>query len=361
MTKRVLMVGAFPPPVHGMAQVNAQMRDALAQSGARVSTFDLSAKSLERATGARLKRVLRIARVFAPFLGEVLSAHGGTLYVGLSGGWGLVYEICFVAWARVCGHSIFLHHHSFAYLRARTGLMRTLVWVAGKDALHITLCGRMAESLRRHYGQNMRVRVVSNAAVIPPASDSLANERTALRALGFLSNISKEKGVFLFIEIAEELQQRGVELVARIAGPFQDGSVEAEVLARIARSTCLEYAGPKYGEDKMRFFDSVDALVFPSRYANEAEPLTVHEAMSRALPVLSLDRGCIAEIVPSTAGSVLADGDDVVRRAADVIAEWWRNPELVREKSRYARAEYLKLRQANLENFAALCREMAAG
>lgn len=355
------MVGAFPPPVHGMAQVNAQMRDALVQSGARVSAFDLSGKSLERTTGARLKRVLRIARVFVPFLGQALSAHGGTLYVGLSGGLGLAYEICFIAWARVCGHSIVLHHHSFAYLRAKSGLMRTLVRIAGKDALHVTLCGRMAELLRRQYGQNMRVRVISNAAVITPLSDSPANDRTALRSIGFLSNISKEKGVFLFIEIAEELQRRGVDLMARIAGPFQDESVAAQVLARIAQSGCLEYIGPKYGEDKTQFFDAVDVLIFPSRYANEAEPLTVHEAMSRALPVLSLDRGCIAEIIPPTAGSVLVDGDDIVCRAADILAEWWRNPELVRERSRVAQAEYLKLRQASLENLAALCRKMAAG
>lgn len=354
------MVGAFPPPVHGMAQVNVRMRDALAQSGVHISTFDLSPKSLERTAGARLQRVLRIARVFVPFLGKALASHGGTLYVGLSGGWGLAYEICFVAWARACGHSIFLHHHSFAYLRARTGLMRTLVWVAGRKAVHVALCGRMADSLRRHYGRDVQVRVISNAAVIPPAGTEPTGERSALRSMGFLSNISKEKGIFLFIEVAEELQRRGVHVVARIAGPFQDESVEAEVMGRIAQSACLEYAGPKYGEDKTRFFDSVDVLVFPSRYANEAEPLTVHEAMSRALPVLSIDRGCIGEIVPRAAGCVLADGDDVVRRAADVLAEWWRNPEQPGGMSRNARAEYLKLRQAHAENFAALCREMAS-
>lgn len=358
MTKRVLMVGAFPPPVHGMAQVNALVRDTLAQSGSRVSAFDLSARSLERTASARLKRILRIARVFVPFLVEALRGHGGTLYVGLSGGWGLAYEICFVAWARACGHFIVLHHHSFAYLLGRTALMRMLVRVAGKNAIHIALCHRMAEALRRHYGPDMRIRVISNAAVIPPASDGPVSERTALRSLGFLSNISKEKGVFLFIEIIEELQRRGVEVAGRIAGPFQDESMEAEVRTRITQSACHEYAGPKYGEDKTRFLDSIDVLIFPSRYANEAEPLTVHEAMSRALPVLSLDRGCIAEIVPSTAGCVLADGEDIVRRAADILEEWQRNPDLLREKSRNAQAAYANLRQAHVDNFAALCHEM---
>jgi glycosyltransferase involved in cell wall biosynthesis len=343
-----------------MAQVNAQMRDALAQSGARLSTFDLAAKSLERTTGARLKRILRIASVLTPFVTEVVRARGSVLYVGLSGGWGLAYEICFVAWARLWGFSIFLHHHSFAYLQARTGLMRILVWAAGRDARHIALCGRMADLLRHHYGADAIVQVISNAAVIASPSNTPVNERVALRSLGFLSNISREKGVFLFIDIAEELQRRGATVIGKIAGPFQDEVVKTEVLARISQSTCLEYVGPQYGEDKTRFFDSIDTLIFPSRYANEAEPLTVHEAMSRALPVLSLDRGCIAAIVPSTAGSVLADGDDVVRRAADVLAEWWHNPELVREKSRNARAANLQLRQAHLDSFAALCREMAS-
>ncbi|MGK2925647.1 MAG: hypothetical protein ACSLE2_08490 [Lysobacterales bacterium] len=31
----IVMVGAFPPPVHGMAAVNAAVRDALRQAGVR--------------------------------------------------------------------------------------------------------------------------------------------------------------------------------------------------------------------------------------------------------------------------------------------------------------------------------------
>jgi len=35
------MVGAFPPPVHGMAQVNANVKSALVECGADVTTCDL--------------------------------------------------------------------------------------------------------------------------------------------------------------------------------------------------------------------------------------------------------------------------------------------------------------------------------
>ncbi len=125
-------------------------------------------------------------------------------------------------------------------------------------------------------------------------------------------------------------------------------------------SECLQYVGPQYGEEKVQFLDSIDVLVFPSRYVNEAEPLTVHEAMARAVPVLALDRGCIQEIVPSVAGTVLEDNENTVSRAADVLMEWWRNPEQMRVKSDGAIETYSKLRLLHLDNFAALCNEMVS-
>jgi len=347
--------------VHGMAQVNAQVRSVFDERGVDVNVYDLSGGTLQRGIGVRLARVGRVARNILRFAGVASRAHGSVLYLGLSGSWGQAYEIVFVALARVFGFTLYLHHHSFAYLNRSKKLTRVLIWIAGKGAHHVTLCDSMATALRRHYGRDLLVRVVSNAALIEPWHHESASRRTALRSLGYLGNISREKGVLLFIEILEELNKRGAKLVGRIAGPFQDDEIKAIVLDRITGSGYLHYLGPQYEGEKIRFLDSIDVLVFPSRYENEAEPLTVHEAMSRGAPVLSLDRGCIREIVPCEAGAVLKDNETIVSRAADVLMEWWRNPEMVAVKSEGAIEAYLKLRQLHLSNLTALCSEMASG
>ncbi len=209
MVKRVFMVGAFPPPVHGMAQVNAQVMSALVALEVDATSYDLSARTLDRGIVARLRRSALVARTLVTYALGVSRSPAGVLYVGLSGGWGQAYEICFVALAKVFKFSVFLHHHSFAYLHTAKDLTRLLVWVAGKEARHVVLCERMAIALRRHYGEGMLVRVVSNAALIAPSVAGNAKQREALRSLGFLSNISREKGVFLFIGIVEELHRRG--------------------------------------------------------------------------------------------------------------------------------------------------------
>lgn len=359
MKKHVFIVGAFPPPVHGMAQVNFNVRSTLLESGVNVTTFDLSGRTLSRGVGARLRRLYVVARTLIGFARNASKSPTSTLYVGLSGGWGQAYEICFVAIGKAFGFSVFLHHHSFAYLHKSKVLTRILVWVAGNAARHIVLCERMATLLRLNYGQGMIVRVVSNAAITAPSNAENAWPRNFLHSVGYLSNISRQKGVFLFISIMDELHKRGAEVVGRIAGPFQDDKVASEVLDLISSSSRLQYVGPRYGQDKVQFLDSIDVLVFPSRYVNEAEPLTLHEAMARALPVLSLSRGCISEIVPAEAGAVLDDDESFVSRAADILMEWWLDPTQLRGKSEGAIAAYSHLRQSHLGNFSALCTEIA--
>lgn len=357
----IFMVGAFPPPVHGMALVNAKVRSVLMDNRANIRSYDLAGRSLNRGALVRFRRLGRVVDSLIRFALDAARVPAGVLYVGLSGGWGQAYEIAFVAIGRTLGFSVYLHHHSFAYLHTPKSLTRLLVWTAGKRAHHIALCNGMASALCRHYGKDLLVRVVSNAALIAPSDAGDLRQREALGSLGYLGNISREKGIFLFMDIVEELHKRGAGVVGRIAGPFEDDKMKAEVQERVAQTECLQYLGPQYGNDKTRFLDAIDVLVFPSRYQNEAEPLTVHEAMARGAPILSLERGCIGEIVPPGAGVVLADDDTVVGRAADVLMEWWRSPETIRSKSAGAVAAYADLRTLHLENFRALCHEMVSG
>ena len=55
----------------------------------------------------------------------------------------------------------------------------------------------------------------------------------------------------------------------------------------------LEYRGALYGADKDAFFEAIDVFIFPTRYKNEAQPTVIFEAMSRGVPILSYERGCI--------------------------------------------------------------------
>jgi glycosyltransferase involved in cell wall biosynthesis len=70
----------------------------------------------------------------------------------------------------------------------------------------------------------------------------------------------------------------------------------------LATAKHTSHLGPIYGETKERFYQHLDILLFPTKYANEAEPLVIHEALRNGIHVIACDRGAIAELLQNGAG-----------------------------------------------------------
>jgi glycosyltransferase involved in cell wall biosynthesis len=343
------MVGAFPPPVHGMAAVNWAVRTQLERKGIPLVWINIAAPSLGRSLTAR---IARLPNALCGMLRFVLRArHGETLYMSISGGFGQVYEVLFLLLARLYGLRIFLHHHSFAYLDQRKVLTRMLVSVAGSSATHIALSSGMAARLQRTYPQSKRVVAISNAVLLLEDTRASAMPHQALAKIGFIGIIAAEKGVFEFLAVAEKLEAIGNPIQAILAGPFQDSKIERLVRERLTRLRSVEYVGPKYGQNKAAFFHEIDVLLFPTRYVNEAEPLTIHEAMMHGVPVIAYGRGAIGEIVSSVCGLVIDPAQDFVRYAVTQLQVWRESPQALQQASKSAREHFLAICLENKERW----------
>lgn len=323
---RVIMVGPFPPPMHGMAAVNAAVHDRLRTAGVDLCVCDVAAPNLDRRLLPRLKRLPRIARALV-VLALVRKRLGAALYLSVSGGWGQVYDALFVALARARGMRVFMHHHSYAYLDRRSRVTALLVGVAGADAVHVLLSRGMAERMRSVYPRVSQARVVSNAALLLASAAHAPATRARLCTLGFLGNLTPEKGVLVFLDVCEALQARRLAIRCVLAGPFPDIDVERTVRGRLAHLPMVEYVGPKYGEAKKAFFADLDALLFPTRYVNEAEPLVIHEALRAGVPVIAYARGAIGEMVDASCGLAVRPEADFVSAAVAHIVAWKDNPD----------------------------------
>ena len=342
---RIVMVGAFPSPVHGMALVNVAMRSALEQHGLAPLVIDLAAPSLARSVWTRAARLVRVLRGLLR-LATLRRGRGGSLYMSVSGGFGQVYETVFAGLARLHGLRVFLHHHSFAYINEPRRITSWLFRVAGADSVHIVLSPDMARRLSATYGLRPAV-VLSNAVMIAPLPDIGARIRSGLRTMGFLSNISADKGIFEFLELFASLRRDGCPLHARLAGRFQDASIQREVGARLHALPELEYVGPVFGDAKEAFFDAIDVLIFPTRYANEAEPLTVHEAMMRGIPVIAYGRGAIPEILGADCGCVVHPSEPFVPAAQMQIRAWIDDAAMLTSASKASVSRFAKIRERN--------------
>jgi glycosyltransferase involved in cell wall biosynthesis len=215
----------------------------------------------------------------------------------------------------------FLHHHSYAYLDTRSYLTWLLVAVAGGSGVHIVLSSGMAGRLREAYRVN-EVVPISNAIFDSGKAAAETRAREQLSTVLFIGNISLEKGVFEYLDLLEKCSTAGMEITGKLAGPFQDHETERKVRQRLAGLPSVEYVGPKYGREKEALYALVDVLVFPSRYANEAEPVTIHEALARGVPVIAYGRGAIPEIVGLDVGLVIDPSECFVPPALAQLDAW---------------------------------------
>ena len=101
----------------------------------------------------------------------------------------------------------------------------------------------------------------------------------------------------------------------------------AQSLRALAESTsALTLAGPFEPAQREAVFGALDLLVVPSLWW-ENSPLTIHEAFQRGVPVLTSDRGGMAELVAHGGGSCFPPGD--AQGLAERLAAFVADPSLV--------------------------------
>jgi glycosyltransferase involved in cell wall biosynthesis len=336
----VFLVGAFPPPIHGMAVINMALLNRLRTACVKPLVIDISASSLDRRLSVHIYRFLKIIRAIAWFSIRK-DVQGATFYMSVSGGLGQIYEIFFALLARIKGMKLFMHHHSFAYLNERKFYTQILIDVAGSSCVHIALSNIMAKRLEFLYKTSVSVSI-SNIVFHPRKEVVSKKSFKELTTIGFISNISAEKGIFEFLDLMSTIKSEKLLLKALVAGPFQNPHIEKAVFKRLAHMQNVKYVGPKYGVDKEKFFEQIDVLVFPTRYVNEAEPLIVLEAMNRGVPVIAYGRGCIPEIVGKNCGRIVDMNENLVSIAIEQIKAWQYNLKTFEAASRATTNRFLE-------------------
>lgn len=343
----IFFVGPLPPPTNGFSEISRRMLDFLSLKNS-VRIFDV-------APSVTLYAVIFKWCCFVFFL---VKKKPFSLYLAFSGGRRQWIDLCFILVAWLRGVRVFVHHHSFSYLDANN-LSLVLKLGIFKHVIHIVLCDCMRDDLARQYGINLsNIRVLSNSAFF---DDALSIDRTELRSsrlqVGFLSNISFEKGIFEFFSVLNSAVLAGVTMDGVIAGPV-DSAISKSFARNLASSSGIRYVGSVYGGDKESFFASIDVLFFPTRYPNEAEPVTILEALSFGIPIIAFDRGCIRGMVSESAGTVFTYSAVFVEHALAALRPLAESPAKLANAKLAARASFDASRFVNQVRLGELVAEM---
>lgn len=135
-------------------------------------------------------------------------------------------------------------------------------------------------------------------ASIPPAIREAppTRIREGVPRVGFLGRIESYKGVDDLLSAASRLLSTGRKLVVDIAGNGPDQGRLEQRASDLGIEGSVHWSGRVAGEEKERWFRSLDCLVVPSR-TFENFPLVALEALVREVPVVATRIGGIGDIV----------------------------------------------------------------
>lgn len=342
----VAFMGPLPPPVHGFSIINEKVLALLTEKNLDVTVFDVGPKTMKYgAKFARLSRLLFFPFVLLRFIFLLGTGRCSAFYIGISGGRGQIFDIAFIFSARMLSVPVFIHHHSFAYINSVGLHNRFLFWAAG-SAEHIVLCSDMARKMTDIYGLDQKnVMVLSNIAFMDrpeKISPSLEREKDAC-VVGYISNISYEKGIGEYFSLVRAMRDAGFSVSGAVAGPVVPGSA-AKFQSDLSENPYINYLGPVYGKEKESFYRSLDVLVFPTKYINEAEPLVLWEAMSYGVMVVSVARGCIECTIPRDVGIVSKNIEEFLPTALSELSSLLKDDGLLQKKRSAAYSHFSESR-----------------
>jgi glycosyltransferase involved in cell wall biosynthesis len=200
----------------------------------------------------------------------------------------------------------------------------------------------MKDRLTYLYGGPLHVVVVSNASTTDPPLDT-PRARTSVKTIGFISNLTRSKGVLDFLDVAEGVCAAYPDVRAVLAGKIEEPALRTIITRRLMDAPWITYVGPIYDDTKSRFYAAMDVLVFPSRHVDEADPRVIDEALAHGVVIVARARGCIKSVVQLGGGTVFEDKTDFVREAVNQVKEWHQNPAFFSSVSSAALANSARL------------------
>jgi glycosyltransferase involved in cell wall biosynthesis len=338
--RRLVVVGPLPPPIHGVTlSTQLVLSNPVLNERFSVEHVDTS----DHRTGGNIGRWDVINVVLAlkhlVMLGGKLAGPRGTLYLPLSQSRAaLVRDLLFVDVAallrwRVAAH---LRGGEFRGVYATSnGIFRA--WIRS-SLRRIDSLAVMGESLRVLFDGLVaaeRIAVVPNGT--PDEGFSTGGDAT--RVL-FLSNLRRRKGVVEAVEAACLVAEQEPSARFDFVGEWEDQELERDLRTRAAVADGrIVFSPPVFGEAKSETFERAGLLLFPPREP-EGHPRVVLEALAAGIPVVTTDRGAIADTIDDgICGFVLAEPDPA--QLAERVLRLLRDDELRTRMSRAAREQYL--------------------
>lgn len=350
-TAGVLAVGPFPPFVGGAAKNTEIICSTLEAHGARVVRLSTnktrSRAEHSRSFGSVAERALGFLKNIRQIMAERSKGSFTTVYLVPDGGMGVAFSAAYARLAASMFPRLVVHHRSYNHLRHRSRLMAVLMRTAPRKALHVFLDPVMEQQFKATYADNVASMYVPNAATCDIVPDDIVPDTACagstapkLVTVGFLSNLVEEKGFDVvaeaFLRLSEKLGPHSRFLLAgRPVGARNEERLKA---LRLGLGDRLVYLGEVSGQAKSDFFKACDIFLFPTRFAQEAQPNVLYEAMAGGAAIVSTRWAGIPWVLEGTVSRMVEAEDDRCDDLVDAVMDIVESGQLRDAPARQVRA-----------------------
>lgn len=316
--KEVLFILHLPPPVHGAAVVNNYIKTSrLINENYNTDYVSLATNTVLAETGkGSLKKFFKFISILWKVFRKLISKKYDLCYMTLTASGPAFYkDIIVVALLKLFGQRIIYHFHNKGVAAAKDkGINNSLYRFAFNNTKSLLLSKYLYPDIKDFVKEENVYYCPcgvpeSNAAELIYSKSIRAGRKLSIL---YLSNMMIEKGVYVLLEACAILKKRNLPFTCNFVGGWTD--ITPDEFNNYVEEHHLQNSvfahGPKYGDDKVKFFQNADVFVFPTYYHYEAFPLVNLEAMQYSLPVISTtEAGIPDEIIDGETGFLIPRKD----------------------------------------------------
>lgn len=218
-----------------------------------------------------------------------LSPHGPAFYKD-----GILAILLKLKGARIVYH---MHGKGIAQIARKSRLKRQMYQWVFRKAKVIHLASGLYRDIE-DFVPKEDVWIVPNGI---PGPETDKTQRNNHEKILYLSNMQESKGSMDLLKAAGILKERRVSFKIDFVGKWHnDPQFQMnwqDYLSKHGLEDFVAYHGAKYGHEKEVFLEQAGIFALPTYYKNECFPISILEAMSYGLAVVSTDEGAISEIV----------------------------------------------------------------
>ena len=386
---RILFIAPLPPPVHGSAMVSQYIKDSKLVNELHDCDFvNLStSRRMDEIGKGGIRKLLRfIGAYFAVFF-KLLTHRYDLCYLAITcHGMGFLKDAPFVLLCKLFRRKVLIHQHNkgmsgcvhrwpYRWLMPlvyRNTRVMLLSWHLYDDIAQVVkreqvvICpngipqqsnvGPLPNPLpkrgnsgivanTKHYTLNTKQNenCHPNGVSAMSAAPSPSGEGWGEAHLLFLSNLIPSKGVYVLLDACRMLHEQGLSFVCDFVGgetkEIDRATFDAAVKER-GLEGIVRYQGPKYGEEKERYWERADIFVQPTY--EDCFPLTIVEAMQHRLPVVSTTEGAVPDLIQHGVNGYTVERKESAP-LAEALAQLITHPTLRHEMGAAGYARYQEL------------------